>query len=562
MADINGVTLSAGSSPTVFYTITYTKSRPNNSQMIYNFTISAALQYPGSYIGTGYALACVITINGSAYGVRIKQEDNDNWSGTTPRIRYLTVTCTSTTGNALQGVRFHVYSDGQLPLTSGTVDNSSYTVLSSPLFVTACAPPTAFALSATLAEGSVVLSWSGASGGSANSITGYEIESSESTNNINWGSWVAVGVIGTSSTSGSINISPPLTRGNYLRFRIRVQGTAGSSYYSNWKVTSNSVRKNILATPPTSFTASPTIYFNTSVSLNWSGTATGTSAIKNYIIQQSTSADNSTWSTWDTVTTVITTATSGSYTATPSAVPGIYTRYRIAVTDSLDAVSSYVISNTIRKNTNPPAPTVTAPKAGSITYNTRPRYLIQTGIELDGDEQTVYVLGTGGSCVNSVDNVEYFNPSGTYGNNSKLIYTEAETAHGTYTVRFEARDTYSSSNSVNRTFTVVASPFEEIIANETHVKASHILTIRTAVNSVRNYYGMTEFSWSSDITSGVTEVRDWVFHILEIRSALNSVIELINSFSSGTFEVEWIPLTTGRPKADVMEQIHEVILGL
>jgi len=352
------------------------------------------------------------------------------------------------------------------------------------------------------------------------------------------------------------------SRPNYLRFQIRVQGSAGSSYYSSWKITSNSVRKNILATPPTSFTASPAIYINASVSLNWSGTVTGTSAIKNYIIQQSTSANNSTWSTWEAVTTVTTTATSGSFTATPSAVPGIYTRYRIAVTDTLNAVSAYVLSNTIRKNTNPPALTVTAPKAGSITYNTRPRYSIQTGIESDGDQQTVFVYGTGGIWRNSVDNIEYFNPSGTYGNNSKLISTEPEASPSTYTVSFEARDAYSSSTAVNRTFTVVAPPFEEIIANVTHVKASYILTIRTAVNTVRNYYDMTAFSWSSSITPGVTEVRDWVFHILEIRSALNSVIELINSFSSATFKLEWIPLTTGRPKADVMTQIHEVILAL
>ncbi len=73
---------------------------------------------------------------------------------------------------------------------------------------------------------------------------------------------------------------------------------------------------------------------------------------------------------------------------------------------------------------------------------------------------------------------------------------------------------------------------------------------------------MTAFSWSSSITPGVTEVRDWVFHILEIRSALNSVIELINSFYSGAFELEWIPLMTGRPKAGVMAQLYEVISEL
>ena len=100
MADINGVVLSAGSSPTVNYTITYTKSRPNNSQMTYNFTISAALGSSGAYIHNGYALLCTMTVNGSSSQVRIKTVDGDNWDGTTPRLRYVTVTCASTTGNA------------------------------------------------------------------------------------------------------------------------------------------------------------------------------------------------------------------------------------------------------------------------------------------------------------------------------------------------------------------------------------------------------------------------------------------------------------------------------
>ena len=131
MADINGVSLQAGSSPTVHYTITYTKSRPNNSQMTYNFTISAALGSSGSFIHNGYALLCTMTVNGSSSQVRIKTVDGDNWDGTTPRLRYVSVTCASTTGNAEQGVRFQVVSDGRLTLTSGVIDNSNYTVLSS-----------------------------------------------------------------------------------------------------------------------------------------------------------------------------------------------------------------------------------------------------------------------------------------------------------------------------------------------------------------------------------------------------------------------------------------------
>jgi len=92
VADINGITLQAGSSPTVHYTITYTKSRLNNSQMRYNFTISAALSSSGSFIRSGYALLCTMTVNGSSSQVRIKAADGDNWEGTTPRLRYVSVT--------------------------------------------------------------------------------------------------------------------------------------------------------------------------------------------------------------------------------------------------------------------------------------------------------------------------------------------------------------------------------------------------------------------------------------------------------------------------------------
>lgn len=783
MADINGVTLNAGSDPTVKYTITYTKSRPSNSQMTYNFTISAALGSSGSYIHNGYALLCTITVNGSSSQVRIKAVDNDNWDGTTPRLRYVTVTCASTTGNATQGVRFQVVSDGRLTLSSGVIDNSSYTVLSSALLITACTAPTAcsvnqtiaegnvtlswsgasggtnnaissyeiqysdssnnstwgswtalttvtttatsgsvsvappptrgnyrrfqvrtrgsagssyysgwkistnsvrkntppqpatnisaapavystenvtlswsgasggtspikgymiasqtsadnvnwtawsvlenfslsassgsrtveasrvsgtytryglwtidtldvysveavsnsircavtacteptsFAFSATIAESTVTLSWNGALGGAGNAITGYELQSSESPDGVTWGSWNAVGVIASTSGSGTLNTAPSTTRGNYLRFRIRVQGTAGSDYYSPWKITSNTVRKNILATPPSVFTASPVIYATPTATLTWSGTVAGTSAILNYVIQQSTSMNNSSWSAWETVTTIVSSSTSGTYTATPSAIPGTYTRYRIAVTDSLNAVSAYVISNSIKKNTIPSPLAIAAPKNGSSTYNPNPRYLIQVGADADGESQTIFIYSTDGTWLNSVDNPEHFCRRGTFGNGERTIFKDSDTVPGNYTIRLESHDNYTISEPTFRAITVLPSPFEEIIPNVSHVKATDILTIRTAVNVVRNYYGMTAFSWSSNITAGITEVRDWVFHIVEIRSALNQILDLINSYDCETVgydfkDFEWIPLSDGRPKADVMNQIQALILSL
>lgn len=784
MADINGVTLQAGTAPTVIYTITYTKSRPNNNQMTYNFTISAALGSSGSFIHNGYALLCTMTVNGVSSQVRIKTVDGDNWDGTTPRLRYVSVTCPSTTGNTEQGVRFRVVSDGRLTLTSGVIDTSSYTVLSSPLLTTACGAPTSCSVSPVLAEGGVILSWSGASGGISNTISSYEIQYSESTDNFTWGAWMHLTTVSTTATSGSVATSPPSTRGNYRRFQVRTRGTAGASYYSGWKVSTNSVRRNTapkapttavaspaaysdesitltwsgasggtspvkgyqiarrtstdnstwsawnvlttltlaasggsynpnvsrvpgtytqfgiwtidtfdvysvekisnsifcditacgaptvctvsatlsegnvtlswsgasggagnaitsyeiqysdstdnsdwgdwialttvstsatssilsvspsstrgnyrrfrirtrgaagesfysdwtvssntvrrntLPTPPTSFTATPTIYESANVTLSWSGTIPGTSAIKQYVIQRSTSTDGINWSAYEALTIVVSNATSGTYITSASQIAGTYTRYRISVTDTLDAVSGYVVSGNVKKNSPPTAPAIVCPVSGSSGYNTTPRFMITTGIEPDGQTQIVEVKIDTGAWVNSVDNSEMFSVSGYLGNGVKTVYRAPTLTIGTHTVTVRCLDSDigSSSPEVVRTFTVLPSPFETITANETYVKATHIQTLRNAVNTIRSYYNLPSAIWNEDIVAGKTAVKNWPFHIMELRKAIESVITAINSFaSSPTFDIPpitWIPIGTGRPRADVMQQIQGLILML
>lgn len=781
MADIYGVTLQAGSSPTVYYTITYSKSRPNNSQMTYNFTISAALGSSGSYIHSGYALLCTMTVNGSSAQVRIKAADGDDWDGTTPRLRYVSVTCASTTGNTAQGVRFQVVSDGRLPLTSGVIDNSSYTVLSSALLTTACGAPTSCSVSPILAEEAVTLSWSGASSGINNTISSYEIQYSDSTDNLTWGAWTALTTVTTTATSGSVSVDPPSTRGNYRRFQVRTRGTAGASYYSGWKVSTNSVRRNTapspatsavaspaeysnetitltwsgasggtspvkgyqiasrtsldnstwsawnvltililsasggsynpvvsstpgtytqfgiwtidtfdvysvekisnsiycdvtacgaptvcsvsaalaegnvtlswsgatngagnvitsyeiqysdspdnsswgdwaalttvstsatngilsvsppatrgnyrrfrirtrgaagesfysdwtvssntvrrntLPTPPTSFTAAPAIYEGVVVTLAWSGAAPGTSAIKQYVIQRSTSTDGTNWSAYEALTIIVSSSTSGTYTANASQIAGTYTRYRISVTDTLDAVSAYVISGTVKKNSPPSAPVIVCPISGSSIYNTTPRFMITTGIEPDGQSQIVEVKIDTGAWINSVDNPERFSTSGYLGNGVKTVYKAETLVAGSHSIAIRCLDSdiESASPEVTRTFTILTTPFETITANETHVKASHIQALRTAVNMVRSYYGLFPEVWSDDISAGKTTVKNWPFHITELRKAIEPVITVVNGFdSSSAFDippVTWLPIGAGRPKADVMQQIQNLI---
>lgn len=120
---------------------------------------------------------------------------------------------------------------------------------------TACGAPTSCSLSSTLSTGNVALSWRGASAGTSNSITGYKIQRCESSDGSNWGSWADLTTVNSTSTSASLTVSPPSTAGNYYKYRVLTMGSAGSSYYSGWLESSNSLRRD--HTPLESFTDDP-----------------------------------------------------------------------------------------------------------------------------------------------------------------------------------------------------------------------------------------------------------------------------------------------------------------
>ncbi|HHV04766.1 MAG TPA: hypothetical protein GXX64_12830, partial [Bacteroidales bacterium] len=451
--------------------------------------------------------------------------------------------------------------------TIDTFDVYSVEKISNSIFcdITACGAPTACSVSATLAEGNLSLSWSGASDGAGNAITSYEIQYSDSTDNSTWGAWTALTTVATTATSSILSVSPSTTRGNYRRFRVRTRGAAGESFYSDWTVSGNTVRRNTLPTPPSSFTAAPVIYESATVTLTWSGAIPGTSTIKQYVIQRSTSTDGINWSAYEALTIVVSSAASGTYTANASQIAGMYTRYRISVTDTLDAVSAYVVSGSVKKNSPPTAPVIVCPVSGSSSYNATPRFMIITGIEPDGQTQIVEVKINAGAWFNSVDNPEMFSVSGYLGNGVKTVFQAPTLSVGSHTVTVRCLDSdiESSSPEVVRIFTVLSPPFETITANETHVKSAHIQALRTAVNMARSYYNLPPATWSEEIVAGKTTIKNWPFHIVELRKAIEPVVTVINGFdSSSAFDIPpgtWLPIGTGRPRADVMQQIQDLI---
>lgn len=194
--------------------------------------------------------------------------------------------------------------------------------------------------------------------------------------------------------------------------------------------------------------------------------------------------------------------------------------------------------------------------------------MLTTGVEPDGQSQIVEVKIDTGAWFNSVDNPERFSTSGYLGNSAKTVYQAETLANGSHTIALRCLDSdiESASPEVVRTFTVLPTPFETITANVTHVKATHIQALRTAVNMARGYYNLSPMIWSEEIAAGKTTIKNWPFHITELRKAIEPVVTAINGFdSSSAFDitpVTWLPIGIGRPKADVMQQIHNLILIL
>ena len=127
---------------------------------------------------------------------------------------------------------------------------------------TSCSAPTSVTASGIVApNGEVTVSWSGASGGTSNSISGYDIywritsEGSAPSTGTNSGSKS----VSTTSSSGSTKINiGNATRGHTVVFGVVTKGSAGSSYYSGI-TTGGSVKVNSLPTKPLGGTVSPTL---------------------------------------------------------------------------------------------------------------------------------------------------------------------------------------------------------------------------------------------------------------------------------------------------------------
>ena len=130
-----------------------------------------------------------------------------------------------------------------------SVSGSFTTESAPPPPTTICGLPQSVSInpSGIIAPGdTVTVSWSGATNGTGNTITGYDIDYATSSDGSSWSSWTYRKTVNTTSGSGSWDDVPGISRGQYQKYRVRTRGTAGSNWYSGYKESSNTIQMNRL----------------------------------------------------------------------------------------------------------------------------------------------------------------------------------------------------------------------------------------------------------------------------------------------------------------------------
>lgn len=386
--------------------------------------------------------------------------------------------------------------------SSGSILSGTYLTITVDwkLNQTAVTAPTAISCSPSPFDASAKLSWSGAKAGVSNAIKGYELIYYTSTNGGT--SWSAGTTVKTTAATYTINTAS-LPSAAKLKCKVRTMGTIttlNSGYYA-----STEWSKITITTPtaPTAGTASPTPLFENSITFSWSGQKAGTNnAITGYTLYYSLFNG----STWGAETAVSTTA--ATYTMdTTNVARGYLVRFRV-ITKGARSNSAYsTYFGSWRKNRVPPTPTIVYPVGGATTYSRKPKFKITTGTEPDGQKQTITVQSGSYSC----------NASNLGNNEAKTIAFSSSLPIGAYTMSVSSSDGLASGSAVSRTLTIATPNWTDASLANVAVKAKHINELRTAINNVRQYFGLAAYTWTDTIAKG-TMVK--AIHFNEMITAL------------------------------------------
>lgn len=405
----------------------------------------------------------------------------------------------------------------------------------------ACVAPTSRSVAPTISEGNATLSWSGAAGGTANAITGYEIQYAESSDGAAWGAWTALQTVVTSATSGSLSVAPPATRGYFRKYRIRTQGAAGSSWYSAWVETTNTLQKNRAPAAPTN-PATATAHPETSYDLTWTAATDPdgqavTYTVRRYVWNTGTGA-------YDEIA-AVTGIAGASYSWDISGYPrGQRVYMTVKTVDSLGAESADVGTGVaIYRNQLPAQVSLGFPAAAGVTiYNTTPRVGMMLNADPEGATMRAHLTLAGTVADTEINNTGYWSRTGRFASGQKLVMKGISAAPGSASLLVDSMDDRGVfSATLSRSFTVATPSFTDstlvgATENPTHpelwtaIKAVHMTELLTMVNNVRAYYGLAAAAWTGAAPGAAADIR--AQHVLDLRQAMEDIRTLVNAYDS------------------------------
>lgn len=212
--------------------------------------------------------------------------------------------------------------------------------------------PTAVSVT-SLFDKSISIVWSGAASKTGNSISSYYLQYRVKKSGGSWGDWIGLNTISSTASSGSYTHTPGASYGDQYQYRVRAQGTAGSSYYSGYATSNTATRNSPPSAPIYLSVSSSLIASGNSLTLTWGGASDVNGNISYYLLYKS--ANNGSR---QQIARVNTSATSGSYTYTATDAAGTVLVFSVKAVDAMGYESDYRSSGTVRINAPPTAPTV------------------------------------------------------------------------------------------------------------------------------------------------------------------------------------------------------------
>lgn len=219
---------------------------------------------------------------------------------------------------------------GNIYLRYGQKVTVDYTVLS------ATTPPSSVTLSSSMASpgASIKLSWSGATAGTNNPITAYEVYRATSSG----GTYTLLTTVSSNTTSGSTTVVAPTTNGAAYYYKVKALGTYSGYHGDQSSAYATLTCEYSVAGAPTSVTLDDTNAApGANVTLSWTGASAGSgvgNAITAYEVYRATSVDGE----YTKLVKVSSTATSGSTTVTAPTENGASYYYRVK---TIGTVSGY-----------------------------------------------------------------------------------------------------------------------------------------------------------------------------------------------------------------------------